>query len=158
MSKIIVFSDTHGSVDIARRALLAHENADYVFHLGDGIADMRHIKECREEKLVCVRGNNDLAADEGVPFELILDIDGYRFLLSHGHKHRVKYSLFLYEKYARELKCDIALFGHTHVRHCEYKDGLYLFNPGSASRNEYSGRGYGIIETTKSGLYVSHGE
>lgn len=158
MSKIIVFSDTHGTLDIARKALLAHQNADYIFHLGDGIGDMRRIKECSEEKLICVRGNNDVLSDKSIPNELVLDIDGYRILLSHGHTHRVKYSLTMYEQHARELKCDIALFGHTHTQYCEYKDGLYLFNPGSASYIAYPKRGYGIIETSKSGIYLSHAE
>lgn len=157
MSKILILSDTHYCVEKARSALSYHPSADVVVHLGDGISDLMRIDGLESKALVTVRGNNDIFEND-VPYETVLDIDGYRILLCHGHKYFVKSSLAPLYTHASELHCDIALFGHTHTRCCEYRDGIYLFNPGSASYSAYPHASYGILETAKNGIYLSHGD
>ena len=55
------------------------------------------------------------------------------------------------EHEARERKADVALFGHTHITHDEYIDGVRLFNPGSLG----FGKSFGVIEV-KDGQVISN--
>ena len=63
----------------------------------------------------------------------------------------VKYGLGELEHEARERKADVALFGHTHIAHDEYIDGVRLFNPGSLG----FGKSFGVIEV-KDGQVISN--
>ena len=49
---------------------------------------------------------------------------------------------------------DIVLFGHTHLPHESYEDGLYIFNPGSISSSGYS---FGVLMLSEKGVLLSHG-
>jgi len=54
-------------------------------------------------------------------------------MFTHGHNYKVKYSTDELENKARSLGAKIALYGHTHVSNIEYKDGLYIVNPGTVA-------------------------
>ena len=163
--KILVFSDSHGNNLNIIKAIKAHgDTVDYVFFLGDGIREFWNLKDSfKNTVFVGVRGNCDFDAD--FKDEVILDISGVRFLLCHGHKYSVKRTLLKLDCYALENSVDVALFGHTHVRHNEYippsdirKKGLYLFNPGTVSRGFMNDNSFGVIEITKnSEVILSHG-
>ncbi len=53
---------------------------------------------------------------------------------------------------ARENNAQIAVFGHTHVAHCVYEQGVYLLNPGSASSPRAGRASYGIVDITPNGI------
>ena len=61
----------------------------------------------------------------------------------------MKKTLYNLECAARDRKADIALYGHTHQAEIEYRDGLYLMNPGSLHGSYGT---YGIIDITPAGL------
>lgn len=126
--KIVVFSDSHGlgapMLDVVRA-----ESPDEVFFLGDGLADLDYLRRERPGLAVsAVAGNCDLS---GQPLELVVQRDGIRFLLTHGHSYLVKMGPGGLLAQARRLGVDVALFGHTHRPFCEQADGLWLMNPGS---------------------------
>ncbi len=89
-----------------------------------------------EEEFSCpvatVAGNCD---EPGLcPLEEVMDVGGKRVLLTHGHLYKVKTGLSKLEARARSLGVEVCVFGHTHLPALLVKDGLTLFNPGSAIR------------------------
>ena len=69
---------------------------------------------------------------------------GVKLFMTHGHNQKVKATLALLKKEAREMGAQAALFGHTHSAYCCEEDGLWLLNPGSCG--SYGGSA-GLIET-----------
>ena len=160
--KCIVFSDSHGTLSVMRRAIKMNMDAEVVFFLGDGLSDLEAIAtEFPDKFFVAVRGNCDYYAtfrSQTVPITDSITIDGFKILLTHGHAYDVKYSLDRLGYLALSEGADIVLFGHTHhpfeqyVSDCDHP--YYLFNPGSAS---YSSGSFGLISFANQPL-LSHGK
>ena len=151
--KVLIFSDSHGKAENMFRAVSLHPDAEYIVHLGDGSGDSSFFDS--RATYIAVRGNNDM-------FSLYPEVttekfDGVLTLITHGHRFFVKESLSAYEVYAREKGVNVALFGHTHRRFLQYRDGLYLFNPGSISRYEDGACSYGIMNVKNGSVLLSHG-
>ena len=126
MKKFIVFSDIHGDIASFHKIKVLAEQTDGVFFAGDGHA---MAKNMTAPELYAVGGNCDLS---GTP-ELISEIDGVKILLTHGHRYGVKSSLLSLSLRAKELGCDLAIFGHTHEPFCSIENGVFLLNPGASS-------------------------
>lgn len=77
-----------------------------------------------------MRGNCDFGVK--APEECIVDFGNNRLFLTHGHRQGVKQGTGWLESTAAVKGCTGALFGHTHVPLCEWRDGIFLLNPGSA--------------------------
>lgn len=121
--KILVFSDSHGSYDRLASAVRTHmaaDGIDRIFFLGDGVRDISRLAEAYPDiPLTYVRGNCDGSSAsseerDGDPYEKLVTVGGVRFLLIHGHKYDVKYSLDDAAFRAIEAGADIVLYGHTH--------------------------------------------
>ncbi len=161
--KILVFSDSHGYDGTLERALKLHcRDTDLALHAGDGAHSFMLLSEKYPTVTFrAVRGNcdglrsffggSDLAEEE------IINIAGHRILLTHGHRHSVKFSLGMLQMYARSKGADIAVFGHTHEPYESYipdgadENSLRLFNPGAANVGRY-----GIIDIRDNGILMSH--
>ena len=76
-------------------------------------------------------------------------LEGKRIFICHGHNYRVKLTYELLYYRTLELKCDAALFGHTHSSYSSYDGGVLLFNPGSASGHNGT---CGVLEFRENGL------
>lgn len=134
--KILVFSDSHGNSMAIDRAIAAHNaKADLVIFLGDGLNDI----ELMEEKypqitFFKVKGNCDFMRSD-IMSESILNLDGVKILICHGHKYNVKGALDTLVYAGMEKEVDAVLFGHTHVPYdsCQYINDkrIQIFNPGS---------------------------
>jgi putative phosphoesterase len=136
MKSYLVFSDVHGDVgSFFKLAELSKEHSGVIF-AGDGYST---IKEAPLENLYAVSGNCDY---DGPP-EAVITLDGVRVLLTHGHKYGVKTSLLSLSYRAKELNCEVAIFGHTHEPFCAYEYGVMLFNPGASSG--YGQKTYGVL-------------
>lgn len=128
MSNIVVISDSHGRLPKTEKFLTVLDEADYIFFLGDGGRDIEFLTGAYRSKLHYVFGNCDFRSGRR---EEIAEIDGVKFLLTHGHDYGVKSGYLNLSFAAREKGVDCALFGHTH-RPVIVKDGLLtLINPGS---------------------------
>ena len=114
----------------------------------------------QKKAFVAVHGNCDGPFSGGLRDEEILDLEGHRILLCHGHRYGVKGGLGHLIASAKRQGADIALFGHTHERHEEYlpEYGLWLFNPGALSYPERGEPSFGLLTLTPTGLLFSHGE
>ena len=125
MKTIVAFSDLHYSAIPDRLKSVALES-DYVFFLGDGIS---HLGDLLFHKgLVAVKGNCDFVSFSR---EEVVEIEGVNILATHGDLYGVKRDLLPLYYRAKELDCQLALYGHTHYATAEDIDGLALINPGA---------------------------
>lgn len=146
--KILVFSDSHGNSQQMIKALSQHINeTDYIIHLGDHCTDVRYIENISGiTPVLAVVGNNDhYMAKNEYPEEKIIEISGINFFLTHGHKQAVKHGTNVLIALAKGKKCNVALFGHTHIPYCGKENDLYILNPGSIGYPSAKGYTYGII-------------
>lgn len=135
--KYLIFSDSHRNTEPMDK-VIRKEPCDTVIHLGDVADDAEHLRRFFFHKTVCaVCGNNDFFKTD--PTEIILEDCGHRLFLCHGHRQSVKSTLDRLIRTAKENKCDIALFGHTHSVCDKTVDGIHLINPGSiGARGTYA--------------------
>jgi putative phosphoesterase len=148
---ILVVSDSHAQTS-GLASLAGEVRPDCIFHLGDNVRDALVLRALAP--VVTVRGNCDPYAD--VPLEALLDLEGVRFLLTHGHTHRVKTSLLNLRLRAQEAGAAAALFGHTHIAHLSESHGVTLFNPGSVSEPRSGRPSYGLIRLTNGAAAFEH--
>lgn len=160
--KALILSDTHGRSRLLAAVLERHRDADYLFHLGDGLADLVYLGAPEQAlTVVAVPGNCD-PPDTAMAFERMIEIAGCRILLTHGHTLGVKGGLARAAAFARARQADLLLFGHTHLPHNEYRPAaegeapLYLFNPGSLGHPVGGRPTYGVLEIRENGLLLTH--
>lgn len=140
--RILVFSDSHKDTAACAKVVRTIVGTDMIIHAGDHASDAKELEKLFPEIPVrFVSGNCDFG---GAPSELVFEAGGKNFFLTHGHNYRVKYE----DDYstlisrARILKCDCAVFGHTHVPFNQNFGDIVVLNPGSIKY----GRTYGVIE------------
>lgn len=129
--KIGLVSDTHDEVPASLHDAL--EGVDEILHAGDvcGPEVLAEIETIAP--VTAVHGNMDRRplADE-IPPELLLDREGIRIALVHGHRLRQGRILDdLIEKY-RVIRPDVVVFGHTHEPVSRKWEGTHYVNPGTA--------------------------
>ena len=131
--KILVVSDNHGKLDNVYTLLEENPDIAYFIHLGDseGNEEMirKHLPKGCEGHFV--QGNNDFFAC--LPKEAELKLGKEKLFLTHGHLYGVGFDLNRLADEARDKKCSMALFGHTHRPFSRVVNGVLCLNPGSIS-------------------------
>ncbi len=128
--KLLVFSDSHGTVGPMLRAV-REAAPDAAVHLGDYVRDADALRRAFPAlRLYSVRGNCDwdCRAPEAERFEL----GGVPIYACHGHRYGVKTGLDALCNAGYFSGARLVLFGHTHVPLRREEGGLLLLNPGSA--------------------------
>lgn len=145
--RAIVVSDSHNDVSSLERAIDSQGKLDLIIHLGDIARDVDYIESYYyPTKVVSVVGNNDFMRRED--YERVLEFDGHKIFLCHGHTQSVSSGYERLEATARRLGCEAALFGHTHRSVLERReDGLIILNPGSVSRPRGCAPSFAVLET-----------
>ncbi|MDE6210816.1 MAG: metallophosphoesterase, partial [Clostridia bacterium] len=128
MKNIIVISDTHGRLPDNEFLWEAFDNADFIFHLGDGAKEIEKLKSAYPGKVHFVYGNWDGITNQS---EEIVEIEGVKFFLTHGHNYKVKSSDLNLQMRGLELGADCCLYGHVHRPQITEYGNLKLINPGS---------------------------
>lgn len=125
MTKVLVLSDSHGLTNRIDEIANRHK-VDVKIHCGDSelAYNSPHL-----EGFMVVRGNCDW--DQTFEEEKIIELNGLRIFVTHGHLFGVKSSLLQLQYRALEVNANIALFGHSHVAYCEQHDHQLFINPGS---------------------------
>lgn len=142
--KIVVFSDTHGDVDHMEQ-VVRREKPYLVLHLGDLCRDAEELqRRLRSQTIQYVCGNCDGFTE--TPDQRVLQVEGRRILMTHGHRYGVKQAYGRAVFAAQEVEADILLFGHTHIPYCEDLKGLWVMNPGACQGRRAS---YGVISLEK---------
>ncbi|QGT98879.1 hypothetical protein SYNTR_0286 [Candidatus Syntrophocurvum alkaliphilum] len=150
--KIFVVGDTHGSITKVQKKI-ENIKPDYIFFTGDHYSDGLELAQNNNIEFKGVVGNCDRYSSG--PEDSIIDLEGVRFYLTHGHNYGVKSNLNrLYYK-AEELNANIVIFGHTHISYCEKINNIWMLNPGSASRPRKSPRGtFALIEINNQSIDI----
>lgn len=130
--KILLFSDSHGFIKNMIKVIEDNSDANMIIHLGDYVRDVIRTQELYPLiDFSYVRGNNDFISN--VPRERIINIQGKKIFITHGHDYGVKNGYERIIQRAQLLNVDLVFFGHTH-RAKELIDGNRVFvNPGSIS-------------------------
>lgn len=138
-----------------RDIITMHDDADYIFFLGDGAREAYSLID-GDPRGIIVAGNCDspaLCSERCYADARTLDLgDGLRVLATHGHRYGVKYSLDNLQYAAEEKQCRIALYGHTHKALEVWRDNVLLFNPGAVLNGSY-----GLIHVQNGDILASHG-
>ncbi|KAF2960113.1 phosphodiesterase [Thermotoga sp. 38H-to] len=169
--RILVISDTHGSLSLTEKALKSAENFDEIWHLGDvlyhgprnplpeGYSPKELTSFLKKHRVKYIRGNCDADVDirvleipemPRIGMEFLGDV---KILLVHGDQ-------FEYEggdpvSLAQAHGCSVVLFGHTHVPLAERCEGVLLLNPGSVSLpKSEAGPTFGIIDMDEKKFYL----
>lgn len=145
--KVLIVSDTHGRDENLEMAVNREAPFDMLVHCGDVEGREFFIEALADCPCTIVAGNNDFFAD--LPREDVVDIQGNRFLVTHGHYYGVSMEFDQLAEAAREKDCVGAFFGHIHVPVLEKQDGILLVNPGSLAFPRQRGRrpSYAVLET-----------
>ena len=135
--RIGVVSDSHDAVGRLGGLLMAMEAGgplDAVIHLGDGYHDLDEYR-AHLPAVYQVAGNCDWMHCDT---EDLLVLSGARILITHGHSYQVRLGLDSLLGQAIEDRAQAALYGHTHVPRCEWRNGILLLNPGAAQDGRYA--------------------
>lgn len=133
--KILVVSDTHGDLGNLERVLrILGSRLDLLLHLGDGARDLDRLPRSPERSIPCLQVKGNMDSDPHLPPSRVTRAGGHLLYLSHGHAALASGSPLPMILAAREAGASACLFGHTHVPHKSYSEGLLVLNPGSLSR------------------------
>lgn len=125
MKTIVAISDNH-HVLIPDSVLAIINEADYFFYLGDGVRTVLPFDG--RDNFFAVRGNNDPAL---YPDEQLVETEGIKILLTHGHNFSVRSGLIKLKLRAEELGASVVFFGHTHFADVQTADGITFVNVGA---------------------------
>lgn len=147
--KLVIASDIHGAADWCERLMAAieAESPDRVILLGDLLyhgprndlpadyAPKRVIEMLNSiaDQVIAVRGNCEAEVDQMVlEFPVMAEYttlaleNGKLLFATHGHHFD--------PEHLPPIPAGSAFaFGHVHVKHLEWKDGILILNPGSVS-------------------------
>src|SRR5690606_5042983 len=124
--KLLITGDIHGRSDILDKVLTIEK--DYDMHLCTGDLGL-DLKTLEVNHIIAVKGNNDYYHD--LPTERLIEHQGLRILLTHGHLQNVKYGLNELILMAKEMDANICIFGHTHDAFYRRIDNIIFINPGA---------------------------
>lgn len=136
-----------------REAIKKHPEIKRVIHLGDYCKDAIIIqKEFPHIEVFMVSGNCDFFTGHAAN-EQVIEIEGKKILLTHGHNYYVKNGTEKLEYKLVNNGFDAVLFGHTHVPYLKYISSRLILNPGSiAYPRGFSGNTYAILEISNEGI------
>lgn len=142
--RVLIISDSHGDTKRFDKAIVAFE-PDMIIHLGDIERDVEYLKDVYPHiALEAVVGNNDPWVRRET--EKVIEVEGIKIFLTHGHLYSVYDGGFRIAKRAEELGCRYALYGHSHIPNEEVHGSVRVFNPGSISRPRAGNYSVGIME------------
>lgn len=143
--KLLITSDIHGDLEALLKVIKKHQDVDYHLNAGDMCLDQ---KIWEKHHIVSVKGNNDFGSN--LPYIRVLDFDGIRILLTHGHLEHVKFGMERIKLKAKVNDVQIVIFGHTHERYLMAEEGILFINPGALSGYHKS---YAIYENNQVQFY-----
>lgn len=120
-------SDTHGDADVIQRVSNYYPEIETLIHCGDSELQRSHY--VLSEMSAIVRGNCD--RDDEYPIESVLEIEGVKLYVTHGHLFNVKQTPLNLLYRAQEIGADIVFFGHSHIIAAEVIEDTLFVNPGS---------------------------
>jgi len=149
--RILIISDSHRKGYIVDRIIRSQPDARHIFFLGDLVGDIEDFTyEYTDRVFHIVSGNCDFVSE--YPCSDIARVKNINIFYTHGHTLGVKGGTGRLCEYAKQRNCQIALYGHTHIPHISYSDGLYVVNPGSCAMSRQGQNSYAVIDITDNGI------
>lgn len=152
--RIGVVSDTHMPLrgkQLPRALVEGLHGVDLILHAGDwtsldAVSQLETIAPVDG-----VAGNNDgRELVKRFSRKKIIEVAGVRIGIVHGDDGYGGPAEFRAFEAFRDEGVDIIVFGHSHTPHISRKDGILLFNPGSAMDKRWEAEySFGIIEISK---------
>ena len=127
--RILIVSDTHGSLRNFDEIIEREKKIDMLLHLGDIEGDDDYMEAVMDCPVHVVAGNNDFFS--GLPGELEVEIGKYKVFMTHGHGYYVSAGTKRLKQAAMARGADIAMYGHTHCPEIDLEDDVITINPGS---------------------------
>jgi putative phosphoesterase len=149
--RIGVVGDIHGNYNGLRRSVRLMNHPDLLLFTGDGFREISRLRDEIEIPVEGVAGNCDGYTD--YPNEVILKLDKFKALLTHGHIYSVKNGLTRIGLAGRTKGVNLVIFGHTHEPLNDDWYEVRLFNPGSLSvERSFKGPSFGMLEIGEAGI------
>ena len=130
--RAIIFSDSHGDISHLEDAIKHYGKPEYRFGLGDYEVDDYVLDVFG---VTGVRGNS--WSDPSWPYTMLYENEGFRILLTHGHRFSVKGGLYYLDEYCKNNNIDICFYGHTHEASIKRIGNITFINPGSCGMPSY---------------------
>jgi len=132
MTEIGLISDTHGLLRPSVHEALA--GVSMILHAGDVCGETILDELAVIAPVRAVFGNCDATWLPELAAERVVEIEGVRIHVSHGHEvgHPTAERLV-----ARYPGFDVLVYGHTHVQRIERVDGVLVVNPGAAGARRF---------------------
>lgn len=138
--RIGVISDTHGILQPAVFDLF--EGVDLILHAGDVGNDDLLVELAAIAPVRAVSGNVDGMPTNERPLARRLSTFVGKIAMTHGHlPDSSAYDPGTLIETFRDFEPMFIIFGHTHLPTIVERDGVTLFNPGTAGRATVGGRG-----------------
>lgn len=154
--RIVALSDSHGcsgNLSNAIRQAMKKGKIDLLVFLGDGLSDFEDqvpLLKASGIPYYAVRGNNDWRSE--APQEVTFEVNGLRFLATHGHTRGVKYGFDRICYAAAEQNAQAVLYGHTHQADARVYAGVYMVNPGAVCDFRRNAVAYADMIVEENGL------
>lgn len=132
MMKVLVISDSHGSLENVKKVIKSIGKIDLVIHLGDIIGQDDTLRSMCSCPVKIVKGNCDFVTDNQITE--IFNLGKNKVLATHGHYYSVDWGLEKLYFAAQEGQCNIAMYGHTHIPEISEQGDVTIINPGSITR------------------------
>lgn len=142
--KALVISDNHGETYHMEEIFSIYQDeVDVWIHCGDSEFDLENPLW---QNYQTVKGNMDNT--NAFPDSNVINFYDHKFLVAHGHLHKVKSSFELLKKEAESEEIQIVFYGHTHIPRIDKENGIYFINPGSITqpRGPVNKGTYAIVE------------
>lgn len=151
MMKVLVISDSHGNLDNVEKIMNRHKKFDLVIHLGDIIGQDETLKSICGCPVKVVKGNCDYYTENKITE--VFELEHNTIMATHGHHYSVDWGIDGLYYAAQENKCNIAMYGHTHIPEIFEQGDVTIINPGSVSRPRQLNRkpSYIIMDIDKNG-------
>ena len=135
--KILICSDSHRRLDLFQK-VIEKEVPQIVLFTGDHSMDAIDMSLIYNEiQFFIVKGNTDFI-DYETPDKLILELEGKKIMLVHGHLFGVKSYMQKLEEEAEKEGVDICFFGHTHISYYKKVKEILYVNPGALQNGKYA--------------------
>ena len=149
--RVLVVSDTHVPTIAQRlpeKILEEARSCDLIIHAGDVVSEATLDLLASLKRVEAVRGNMDFPElASKLPVSRVLQVGGFRVGVAHGHIGKGRDTPERAASLFAAGSVDCVIFGHSHVRMNERREGVLLLNPGSptAGRGGF-GNSYGVLE------------
>ncbi len=136
--KVLIVSDTHGSMRTFNEVVAREKDLDLFIHLGDVEDDADYMEKMLDCPTHIIAGNNDFFSR--LPREVVIPIGKYRVFLTHGDGYYVRSNTMKLKQAAMARNANIVMYGHTHCPNIELEGSVWAINPGSLSYPRQMGR------------------